>query len=140
MGLRSAVLEPDATGTPVCSSYLWATPRDWAAIGQLALDDGVVNGQRLLPEGWIDASTKAVVAKESEEDGYATGWWSNTGADGRVVHDGLPGDAYFAEGHDGQMVAMVPSERLVVVRMGFTPERDDDRGYSTTSLLIDALH
>lgn len=139
MGLRSAVLEPDATGTPVCSSYLWATPRDWAAIGQLALDDGMVGGRRLLPEGWIDASTKAVVAQESEEDGYASGWWSNTDADGRVIHDGLPADAYFATGHDGQLVAVVPSERLVVVRMGFTPERDDDRGYSAASLLVDAL-
>ena len=53
LGLSSAVLEPDAAGTPVCSSYMWATPRDWAAVGQFALDDGVWNGQRLLPAaGW----------------------------------------------------------------------------------------
>lgn len=53
LGLSSAVLEPDATGTPVCSSYLWATPRDWAAIGQFALAEGNWHGRRLLPDGWM---------------------------------------------------------------------------------------
>ncbi|MCZ4499092.1 MAG: class beta-lactamase-related serine hydrolase [Marmoricola sp.] len=126
LGLASAVLEPDAAGTPVCSSYLWATPRDWASIGQFALDDGVWQGKRLLPKGWMAQSTRAVDVR-SEEDGYASGWWSNTKADGTLVEATLPADTYFAEGHDGQWLVVVPSQKLVVARLGFTPTREDDR-------------
>lgn len=141
LGLSSAVLEPDATGTPVCSSYLWATPRDWATIGQFALQDGSWNGQRLLPSGWMATSTNAVDTEvEEDSDGYASGWWSNTSPDGTVVEEGLPDDAYFAEGHDGQWVIVVPSAKLVVARLGFTPIRgDDDRAVSTAADLLEAL-
>ncbi|MBT0993530.1 beta-lactamase family protein [Cellulomonas sp. DKR-3] len=125
LGLSSAVLEPDAAGTPVCSSYQWATARDWATIGQLALQDGVWEGERLLPEGWMRESTTAVDVAETEEQGYALGWWVNTMPDGSLVHPELPADAYFAEGHDGQSITIVPSRGLVVVRLGFTPEADD---------------
>jgi len=139
LGLSSAVLEPDAAGTPVCSSYLWATPRDWAAVGQFALDDGVWNGQRLLPAGWLAASTKAVAVTSQESAPYATGWWPNQGPDGALVEPGLPADAYFAEGHDGQWTIVVPSRRLVVVRLGFTPTRADSRGLSTAVRMLHAL-
>jgi CubicO group peptidase (beta-lactamase class C family) len=139
LGLSSAVLEPDAVGTPVCSSYMWATPRDWAAVGQFALDDGVWNGQRLLPGGWLAASTKAVAVTSQESAPYATGWWPNQGPDGALVEPGLPADAYFAEGHDGQWTIVVPSRRLVVVRLGFTPTRADSRGLSTAVGMLHAL-
>ncbi|HQR28208.1 MAG TPA: serine hydrolase [Nocardioides sp.] len=124
LGLSSAVLEPDASGTPVCSSYLWATPRDWAAVGQLALQDGEWNGERLLPREWMAGSTTAVDV-ETEDDGYAAGWWANARPDGTLVEPSLPADAYFAEGHDGQWIVVVPSADLVVVRLGFSPEVDD---------------
>lgn len=135
LGLTSAVLEPDAVGTPVCSSYLWATPRDWAAVGQFALDDGVWNGQRLLPSGWLAASTKAVDVTSAEPAPYASGWWPNRKVDGGLVEAGLPADAYFAEGHDGQWTIVVPSRRLVVVRLGFTPTGADTRALSTAARL-----
>lgn len=121
LGLSSAVWEPDGTGTPVCSSYLWATPRDWAAIGQLALQDGRWNGQQLLPAGWMKASTTATGVARSEEKGYAAGWWVNRQADGTLVDSRLPADAYWAQGHDGQRLYVVPSADLVVVRLGFSP-------------------
>ena len=139
LGLSSAVLEPDATGNPVCSSYMWATPRDWAAIGQFALDDGVWNGTRLLPAGWMATSSKAVVAAENEDPGYATGWWANTRADGTLFAPEIPADAYFGQGHDGQWLMVVPSERLVVARLGFTPTERDERVTSMTADLIAAL-
>jgi CubicO group peptidase (beta-lactamase class C family) len=139
LGLSSAVLEPDAAGTPVCSSYLWATPRDWAAVGQFALDDGVWNGRRLVPGGWLAQSTKAVAAGGGETTPYASGWWPNQGPDGALVEPGLPADAYFAEGHDGQWTVVVPSRRLVVVRLGFTPTREDSRGLSTAVRMLRAL-
>lgn len=123
LGLTSAVWEADGVGTPVCSSYLWATPRDWAAVGQLALQDGVWNGTALLPQGWMTASTTAY-SGDGEEKGYAAGWWVNKQADGSLVDPTLPADAYWASGHDGQRVFVVPSARLVVVRLGFSPDVD----------------
>ena len=127
LGLTSATLEVDATGTPVCSSYLWATPRDWATIGQFALQDGVWAGERLLPEGWMAASTTVAEVRQTEEAGYAAGWWVNKKADGSLVDPQLPEDAYWASGHDGQKVYVVPSAQLVVVRLGFTPELESDQ-------------
>ena len=122
LGLRSAVLETDGVGTPVCSSYLWATPRDWAALGQFALQDGVWDGERLLPDGWMAESTKVTPVKTTEEKGYAAGWWSNTDADGSLVEPSLTADTYSMQGHDGQRVYVVPSKKLVVVRLGFSPD------------------
>ena len=122
LGLSSAVWEPDATGTPVCSSYLWATPRDWAVLGQLALQDGAWNGEQLLPPGWMKQSTTVEAVSQTEDPGYAAGWWANRLPDGSLVRESLPADAYWASGHDGQRVYVVPSAELVVVRLGFSPD------------------
>jgi CubicO group peptidase (beta-lactamase class C family) len=122
LGLSSAVWEPDASGVPVCSSYLWATPRDWATIGQFALQDGVWAKKRLLPEGWMTQSTTVTPTPQSEEKGYAAGWWVNRLPDGSLVDPDLPADAYWASGQDGQRLFVVPSAGLVVVRLGFSPE------------------
>jgi CubicO group peptidase (beta-lactamase class C family) len=131
------ILEPDGAGTPVCSSYAWATPRDWAAIGQFALADGIWNGERLLPEGWMAGSALAVDV-DSEEDGYASGWWANQRADGTLRFSELPADAYWASGHDGQRLMIVPSAQLVVARLGFTPDADE-RVEQLVADLIEAL-
>ncbi len=138
LGLSSFVVEPDAAGTPVCSSYGWATPRDWAALGQFALQDGEWDGQQLLPEGWMASSTTAVDV-ETEDPGYAAGWWANRLPDGSLVHAELPEDAYFAQGHDGQWIVVVPSYDLVIVRMGFTPSTDDDRVVDLAASVIAQL-
>ncbi len=124
LGLASAVWEPDASGAPVCSSYLWATPRDWAGIGQFALQDGVWNGEQLLPTGWMALST-AAPAVVGEERGYAAGWWVNRLADGSSAWPAMPADTYWASGHDGQRVIVVPSADLVVVRLGFSPSVEE---------------
>lgn len=136
LGLSSAVLEPDAAGTPVCSSYMWATPRDWAAVGQFALQDGEWGGEQLLPDGWMEESTTAVDV-ETEDPGYGAGWWVNELPDGSLVEPSLPEDAYFAKGHDGQRIIVVPSEELVVVRLGFTPELEDVGAVELAAELIE---
>ncbi|WP_372594257.1 serine hydrolase domain-containing protein [Actinotalea sp.] len=136
LGMSSAVLEPDASGTPVCSSYLWATPRDFAALGQFALQDGEWAGEQLLPAGWMARSTTAVDV-ETEDPGYGAGWWVNTLPDGTPVHPELPDDAYFAQGHDGQWIVVVPSAELVVVRLGFSPEVDDEGVVALAATLVD---
>lgn len=137
LGLSRATWEPDASGTPVCGSYLWATPREWATLGQFALQDGVWNGERLLPEGWMASATTAVPVDFTEEDeGYGAGWWLNQRPDGTAVAPGLPADTYRAVGHDGQRIYVVPSANLVVVRMGFSPSVEDLR---TDALVADVI-
>lgn len=126
LGLTSAVFEPDATGTPVCSSYLWATPRDWAAIGQFVLQDGQWRGERMLPPGWMAASLSPTEVDETDDPGNGMSWRTNAMLDGELRWPGLPEDTYYASGHDGQKLLVVPSEDLVVVRLGFTPEADAD--------------
>lgn len=124
LGIGSALWEPDAAGHLVCSSYLWATPRDWATIGQFALQKGQWKGEQLLPADWMARTTTAVPVT-GEEDGYAAHWWVNARADGSLLVPGLPRDAYWASGHDGQRVIVIPSADLVIVRMGFSPAADD---------------
>jgi len=127
LGMRHVILEFDATGTPIGSSHMLASARDWARFGLLYLNDGVVGGQRLLPEGWVDYSAAATPG--SEYFGYGAGFWTNRGnGEGqryRIVH-GIPADAFMARGANGQYTIIVPSQRLVVVRMGPAyNERDD---------------
>jgi CubicO group peptidase (beta-lactamase class C family) len=126
LGLSSAVFEPDAAGTPVCSSYLWMTPRDWAALGQFALQNGEWNGEQLLPDDWMARSLEVLPVEKTDDPGYGMGWRVNVLPDGGLRWPNLPEDTYYASGHDGQKVIVVPSEHLVVVRMGFTPEVDDE--------------
>lgn len=139
LGLASAVLEVDSTGVPVCSSYLWATPRDWARIGKFALDDGVVEGQRLLPMGWMEQSTTVKPVDETDAVGMGASWWVNELPDGALVEPSLPRDAYWASGHDGQRMFVIPSADLVVVRMGFSPEADDIRAVQLAADVVGAV-
>ena len=118
LGMTTAVLEPDQTGGLVCSSFLYATARDWARFGQLYLDDGVWAGERLLPEGWVAASTTPVAGATETPYGYQ--WWLNEGPDGQLRMPSAPADAYWASGNEGQQVVVVPSAELVVVRLGFS--------------------
>lgn len=126
LGLSSATFEPDAAGTPVCSSYLWATPRDWAAIGQFALQNGEWDGEQLLPEDWMAQSLTVLDVDETDDPGNGMSWRANVLPGGELRWPELPEDTFYAAGHDGQKMLIVPSEDLVVVRMGFTPEVDAD--------------
>ena len=109
IGMYSAVLEPDASGTFVGSSYCYATARDWARFGLLYLHDGVWNGQRILPEGWVKWTTTGA--------SYGALWWLNKEEGGARRHPQLPVDCYACEGYEGQYVWVVPGSDLVVVRL-----------------------
>ena len=122
LGVDTAVIEPDEAGTLVGSSYMYATARDWARIGQFLLQDGVWNGQRLLPEGFV----KLMQTTNGLPGGYSQmQTWLEPDY-------GLPPDSFWLEGHDGQFVAVIPSAQLVVVRMGLTPSK---LGYSPAALV-----
>ncbi|MBW9116764.1 serine hydrolase [Rhizobium cauense] len=119
LGMSSAVLEVDARGTFAGSSYLYATARDWARFGQFLLQDGVWNGQRLLPEKFMAAMRTPTVSSAGKYT-QAQAWLAAPGGDSSAAA-GLPDDTFWMEGHDGQSVAIVPSAKLVVVRLGLTP-------------------
>lgn len=119
LGMSSAVLEPDASGVFVGSSYMYATPRDWAKIGQLYLDDGVWNGERILPEGWVEFSLTPANAAPRGNYG-AQVWLNRGGGDGPPPREDLPPSMFYLSGFEGQNVAVVPELELVVVRMGLT--------------------
>lgn len=118
LGMYSLVLEPDAGGTFVGSSYAFATARDWARFGMFFLDDGVWNGERLLPEGWVAYTTKPTSGAKRGE--YGAQFWLNAGGSGTPenrFYPNVPTDLYWADGFEGQNVFVLPSKRLVVVKL-----------------------
>lgn len=121
LGMTSAVIEPDASGTFVGSSYMYATPRDWAKFGLLYLQDGMWNGERILPEGWVDYSLTPAPAAERGQ--YGVQMWLNAGApndpDNRPQPN-LPANMYYLSGFEGQNILMLPDQDLIVMRMGVT--------------------
>lgn len=121
IGMNSIVMEPDAGGTFVGSSYSFATARDFARFGLLFYNDGIWNGERILPEGWVKFSfTPPFSAKRGQ---YGAQWWANAGEKGNPAnrpYPDIPVDGYLAEGFEGQSIFIVPSKKLVVVRLGLT--------------------
>jgi CubicO group peptidase (beta-lactamase class C family) len=119
IGMRSAVIEPDASGSFVASSFMFATARDWARFGLLFLQDGVWQGERILPEGWVEYSTTPT--PRAPRGRYGAHWWLNAGDPGdpgdRPWPD-LPTDTFSARGFEGQEVVVIPSRDLVLVRLG----------------------
>ena len=112
IGMRDMVLEVDPWGNFIMTGFEYGTARDWARFGLLHLQDGVWLGERVLPEGWVDfVRTPAPTAKAKN---YGALFWLNAG--GTYQH--LPADMYWPAGHHGQVVMIVPSRELVVVRLG----------------------
>jgi CubicO group peptidase (beta-lactamase class C family) len=124
VGMFSAVLEPDSSGTFVGSSYTFATPRDWARFGLLYLQDGVWQGERILPAGWVRYTTTPTPGAPRGEYGAHT--WLNAGSatnpDDRRW-PAAPTDAFAALGFQEQKVIVIPSRKLVLVRFGATSDR-----------------
>ncbi|WP_206484171.1 serine hydrolase [Thalassotalea sp. G2M2-11] len=122
LGLQNSVLETDASGVFVGSSYLYGSARDWARLGLLMLNQGSVNQgkanqQRLLTKEWIRNATTPNRSNNDKRYGYQ--FWLNYGeVDSRWPS--LPRDAYAMNGNRGQSVMIIPSEQVVFVRLGWT--------------------
>jgi CubicO group peptidase (beta-lactamase class C family) len=116
LGMRNVTLEFDGTGTLQGSSYMLASARDWARFGLLYLNDGVIGGRRILHEDWVDFSAAATLDTD-----YGAGFWTNRSEHEHArerVRMGIPHDAFFASGDLGQRIVIIPSQRLVIVRLG----------------------
>ena len=116
LGMRSVTIEFDASGTPQGSANMLASARDWARFGLLYLNDGEIGGRRILPDDWVGFSASATLDTD-----YGAGFWTNRSehpdARGRV-RLGIPRDAFFASGYLGQRVVILPTQHLVIARLG----------------------
>lgn len=130
IGIRSMVLETDASGTYVGSSYAFATPRDWARFGLLYLQNGYWGKEQILPDGWVDF-TRTPSSKSKGE--YGAQFWLNRD-EFRELPD-APESIYFADGYNGQRVYIVPTHNLVIVRMGLSKHGEFDYNKFVTSIL-----
>ena len=125
--MERVTLEFDAAGTPLGYAQMWASARDWARFGLLYAGDGVVGGERLLPEGWVAYSTRQTPG--SEDFGYGAGFWTNQGEGPAIRYRrdaGMPAGSFMARGNQGQYVIVEPDAGIVIVRLGaaFTPRGD----------------
>ena len=137
VGMQHVTMEFDDADTPIGSTRIYASARDWARFGELYLNDGVVDDKRILPEGWVAYSTQPTL-----DSPYGSGFWVNAGqaADARGrVQAGMPADAYFASGNFGQRIVIIPSQRLVIVRFGATIDPPDFDIRGLTRLVADVI-
>lgn len=130
LGFEHATLEYDSAGIPLGTIHLWASARDWARFGLLYLRDGVTeNGQRILPEGWVDYSAR-LTPQSADAYGYGAGFWTlrgNSAAARERIAAGMPADSFMAIGSQGQYTIVIPSQDLVIVKLGWAYTPDDDR-------------
>ena len=137
IGIRNMVLETDPYGNFLLQGYELGSARDWARLGNLYLQGGVWNGERILPEGY--AEFVGTLAPAWEADGrpeYGAFFWINaTGA------YPIPRDAYYMAGAGNQKTIIIPSHYLVVVRLGHYRGADPgDEGLTNAlALLMEAV-
>ena len=124
LGIRNAIFEQDMSGTPVGSSYLYITAKNFARFGQMYLDDGCVDDERILPEGWVDYTCTPA---SNSENRYGAFFWLNRGG----KYPDVPKDMYWCDGHDGQCIFIIPSCQLVVVILGYSPKPDHVIDFNT---------
>jgi len=124
IGMFHTSMEPDASGTYVGSSYINATARDYARFGLLYYNNGVWNGEQILPAGWVQQTIMAPASNRQNNYGYQ--FWLNGG---RRYKD-VPADMFYCDGFAYQNIYIIPSKKLVVIRLGLTYDRSfDENGF-----------
>jgi CubicO group peptidase (beta-lactamase class C family) len=117
IGMNSMIVETDLDGNYVGSSYAWATPRDWAKLGLLYLNNGSWNGEQLFTKSWVAYATTPTPTSNGE---YGAQIWLNAGK----TYPDVPTNMYSFNGYQGQNVYVLPDQELVIVRMGLTKNAD----------------
>ena len=119
IGMYSAVMELDASGTFIGSSFMYATARDWARFGLLYLQDGIWEGKQILPKKWVQFSRTPSSISNGK---YGAHFWLHNFTSElrrkRNATDVFPGGIFSAVGYEGQYVSIIPSKDLVLVRLG----------------------
>lgn len=133
IGMRSAIIETDASGTFVGSSYIEATPRDYARYGLLYLNNGIWEKDTIIDPSWVAYTQKEAPKSKGK---YGAQWWLNLA--GHELPD-APKDIYFCDGFNGQRVYVIPSKKMVIVRMGLSKKGEFDYNAFVTSILA-AVH
>lgn len=123
IGIRNIVLEPDAWGNFVNTGFDHGTARDWARFGLLHLQDGIWQGERILPEGWVE--TISTPAPADPDRHYGGQFWLNAGG----THPDIPRDAYWCAGARGQTTMVIPSRDSVIVRLGHSLDSESHGRY-----------
>jgi CubicO group peptidase (beta-lactamase class C family) len=137
IGMRTMVLETDPFGNFLAQGYDLASARDWARLGNLYLQDGVWNGERLLPDGYVKfVSTVAPAWAADNRPIYGGFFWIN--GDGKYP---VPKETFYMGGAGGQYTMIIPSHDLVVVRLGhFKGSQAGENGFKQAlALLIEAV-
>jgi len=140
IGMHTAIIEPDASGTFVGSSYAFASARDWARFGLLYYNKGVWNGEQIFPEGWVKYATTPAPAAPLQQ--YGAQIWLNQGNPNdstQVEYPGLPRESIIFEGFERNIVVIIPSKKLIVVRLGVTHNNNFSVG-SLVSGVVDAIN
>ena len=130
--MTTAEIEPDESGTLIGSSFMLASARDWARFGQLYLQRGVWRGRRIVTEAWIDYVTTPTML--SPDRRYGAGFWLNPD---QAIWPDLPAGTFAAKGFQGQIIFIIPSHKLVVVRLGAS--RVASRADEFAAAVIDSL-
>ncbi len=120
-GMYNTLLETDATGTFVGSSYCYATAHDWARFGLLYLNNGCFEGEEILPDTWIKYTRTPTTANAKvDEAKYGAHWWLNSPKTSNAAnrkYPNVPEDCFWCQGYEGQYIWVIPSQQLVVVRL-----------------------
>lgn len=116
IGMLRTVMETDASGLFVASSFSYGSTRDWARFGILFLNNGIFEGDTVLNPAWVEYMRTAAPASDST---YAATFWLKEPSPANALRD-VPDDIYFADGFLGQRIYIIPSKKLVVVRMGYS--------------------
>ncbi len=136
IGMYHTSLEPDASGTYVGSSYINATARDYARFGLLYYNDGIWNGERILPVDWVK-ETQASPSENSYKN-YGYQFWLN-GFDekhpSQKAYPDVPDDMFYCDGYAYQGIYIIPSKKLVVVRLGLTLDHSFDENAFLKSII-----
>lgn len=124
-GMASMTPEFDASGTFIGSSMLHGTARDWARLGEFLRHGGAVGGAQIVPRRWIDFMR----APSPKNPGFGAHLWLNRRYPDGSAHlfpDRAPKSLFACVGHLGQYVIGSPDQKLTVVRLGQTPDRQRD--------------
>lgn len=131
IGIRNYEAEFDGAGTFIGSSLIFMTARDYARFGLLYMRDGVWDGKRLIPEGWVD---HARIETPASNGRYGAHWWLDGYADPPQVANAklaFPPDTFMARGHEEQSIIVIPSKDVIIVCLSLVTEGDlsDMRDY-----------